>query len=190
MLLFDMYELKELSTVKKIRTMSNLLSFLFRAACWVYPVLQIYCMFFRFDEVLAWVKPSLGDNFTFSSLSFGHHVVIFAISCLPMFMTLLICQRLSQLFRLYGQGFLFEIENIKLIKSIGVYIIAGQFVQLIYQPLMMFAVTFYKPAGEHLISFTISTTNFAMLITGFVVLTASWIVQEAHELKLDTELTF
>jgi hypothetical protein len=176
--------------MKKIKTMSHLLSILFHAACWVYLLIQIYYMFFNLDGFLTWLRPILGLTYNFSNLSFGQHIVIIALSCIPMSITILIYHQLAKLFRLYEQGYLFKIENIKLIKSIGICILANELIQFLYQPFMSFILTFYKPVGEHMIGISFGTSNLAMVVTGLVVLTASWIAEEAHELKLDTQLTF
>lgn len=168
--------------------MSYLLSLLFLAACWIYPLIQTYFIFFHLDEVMAWAK--LDNTLDLSNLSLEHRLVIFAIACIPMSMVILIYRQLAKLFCLYEQGILFEMENIKLIKSIGIYIIVSKLIQFIYQPLMTFTLSYYQPVGKHFIALSFGTTNFAMLVTGFVVLTASWIAEEAHELKLDAQLTF
>jgi len=175
--------------MKKIQITSHLLSLLFRGACWIYPIIYSYCIFFRLDEMMAWTQSASDNAYDLSNLSLGHHLVILAIACIPLSITVFICHQLAKLFRLYEQGYLFELENIKLIKSVGICMISSELIQFIYQPLMTYALTFYKPAGEHMISWAFGTTNVTTLITGFVILMASWIAGEAHALKTDVQLT-
>lgn len=175
--------------MKKIKTMSHHLSRLFHAACVAYPLLQFYFIFFNLDFFLAWAKPMLGLT-DFSNLYLGQHLAIIVISTIPMSITVFIYHQLAKLFRLYEQGYLFEIENIKLIKSIGICILINELAGFIYQPFMSLALTFYNPVGERMLGIGFGPSNLAMVVTGLVVLTASWVAEEAHELKLDTQLTF
>ncbi|HAU0774229.1 TPA: DUF2975 domain-containing protein, partial [Legionella pneumophila] len=80
-------------------------------------------------------------------------------------------------------------ENIKLIKSISIYMILGELVQLIYQPLITAALTFNNPTGERFISITLGSANASTLITAFIILVASWILKEANQLQSDSQLT-
>ncbi|HAU0789366.1 TPA: DUF2975 domain-containing protein, partial [Legionella pneumophila] len=82
-----------------------------------------------------------------------------------------------------------EEENIKLIKSISIYMILGELVQLIYQPLITAALTFNNPTGERFISITLGSANASTLITAFIILVASWILKEANQLQSDSQLT-
>lgn len=174
--------------MNKIKKMSHLLSSLFYASCLVYPILEFCGIFFDLDEMMAWAKPK-DSVYQFANLSFTHHLVVFFIYSIPIFITVFICYQLGKLFQLYGRGFLFEKENIKLIKSIGIGMIVGELCQLLYRPVMSYVLTFYKPFGERSISVLIGTSNFATLLTGFVILTASLIIQEAQKLKTDVQFT-
>jgi hypothetical protein len=121
--------------------------------------------------------------------SFAHRCILLAIEWLPLTITVLICHKLAILFRLFEKGYLFEEENIKLIKQVSIYMILGECIQLIYQPLITAALTFNNPAGERFASITLKSANLSTLITAFIILVASWIIQEAHQLKSETQLT-
>lgn len=121
--------------------------------------------------------------------SLAHRGIILAIEGLPLSITILICYKLAKLFKLFEQGYLFEEDNIKLVKQISIYMIVGELIQLIYQPLITAALTFNNPVGERFISITLNSTNLSTLITAFIILVASWIIQEAHQLKSETQLT-
>jgi len=175
--------------MRKIQKNSRRLSLLFSAICWLYPLLCIYLFFFHFDMLMAWAKDLSDINYNVSGLSWVHQIIIFMICAAPVSIAVFICNRIAQLFRLYEQGILFEVANIKLIKSIGIYMIVGELVQLIYQPLVTYALTCMKPAGQHMVIVEFGTPNFAALVTGFVIVMASWIIEEAHELQVDKQLT-
>lgn len=187
MLLFNLKSLNGVLDVNKIKRASRLLSLLFQTVCWVYPVLSVYLFFSHPNSVFEWAD--LGANFNFSDLSVSQHLVTLALYSVPLGILVLIYHKLAKLFSLYEKGCLFEPQNIQLIQSIGVYMIMSQMIQFIYQPLMTFALTFHQPTGQHIISLSFGSTNFATLVTGFVIVTASWIIAEAHQLKTDVQLT-
>ena len=124
-----------------------------------------------------------------SFYSLIHKAIIFTIQLLPLSITIGICYRLAQLFHLYEEGSLFELDNIKIIKQISIFMITGELIQIIYQPLITAALSFNNPAGQRFASITLGSTNLTTLITAFIILIASWIVKEAHELKNDAQLT-
>ncbi|MGQ3892811.1 DUF2975 domain-containing protein [Legionella sp. CNM-4043-24] len=179
--------------MQKIKTTSQLLCFFFRAVCLLLPLVTAYLIFFHLGDVL---NAGFFDSIISSSqiqdvghFSLWHRLIILAIQLLPLSITVLICHQLAGLFHLYGQGYLFEESNIRLIKAISIYMIAGELVHIIYQPLITAALTFNNPVGERFATISLSTTNIATLITAAIILIASWIVKEAQLLKADAQLT-
>ena len=177
----------------KIKRTSHILSLLFRTLCWALPLGTAYLILFHLEAMLHWgawhsiFSGTLIENP--SQFSLTHRFIILTIELVPISITVLICHLLAKLFLLYEQGALFEEENIKLIKYISIYMILGEFIQLIYQPLITAALTFNNPAGKRMMSITLGSTNVSTLITAFIILLASWIVKEAHQLKTDSQLT-
>ena len=178
--------------MQRIKTASHALYLFFRALCFIIPSVTAYLVLFHLDSM---VKFGVWDSLISQSqiyqhdFSLGHRFIILLVDIIPLSITLLICHQLAKLFRLYEHGFLFEQDNIRFIKRIGLLMIAGEGVQLIYQPLITAALTFNNPVGERLASIGLGTTNATTLITGFIILIASWIVQEAHQLKTEVQLT-
>ncbi|WED43061.1 DUF2975 domain-containing protein [Legionella cardiaca] len=176
--------------MQKIKFTSHMLYLLFRALCWLIPLITTYLILFNIEDMLTWggwaVTPAQIHDTHFS---LTHRLAILAIQCAPLSISVLIFHKLANLFRLYEQGNLFEEENIKLIKQISIYMIAGELLQLIYQPLITAALTFNNPPGQRFASITLGTTNVSTLITACIILVASWIIKEAHQLKADSQLT-
>lgn len=192
--------------MQKIKSTSHMLYLFFRALCWILPVVTTYLILFNLEKIISWgswasMIPSVYISAKYSEVSTSlvanaphyfsiyHRLVILCIQMIPLSITVLICHKLAKLFRLYEQGYLFEVENIRLIKHIGIFMIVGELVQLIYQPLMTAALTFNNPPGERFASITLGTTNASTLITAFIILVVSWIIKEAHQLKSDSQLT-
>lgn len=179
--------------MKKIQLTSRLLSYFFKGLSWALPLVTGYFLLFDLEVITGQLgflllvpNVPIHNTLPFSML---HKGLLLAIQLIPLSMTLLICQALSKLFSLYERGDLFELENIRLIKRIGLLMILGQGLQLLYQPLMTAALTFNNPEGERLMSITMGSTNASALMTGLVILIASWIVKEANVLKTDSQLT-
>lgn len=152
--------------MNKIKNTSYLLHLFFRSLCWFIPLTTAFLILVKFD----WMC-HLGGWSTVISPERIYDL------------------NLAKLFKLFEQGYLFEEDNIKLIKQVSIYMILGEFVQLIYQPLITAALTFNNPAGERFASITLKSANLSTLITAFIILVASWIIQEAHQLKSETQLT-
>lgn len=178
--------------MKKIQKTSHILHILFRVLCWAIPSATAYFILFNIERMLnwgAWPFISFTQIHDPAHYSLLHRLIILAIQLLPLSITVIIFNKLSKLFSLYEKGTLFEEENIKLIKSISIYMILGELVQLIYQPLITAALTFNNPTGERFISITLGFANASTLITAFIILVASWILKEANQLQSDSQLT-
>ncbi|STX39357.1 DUF2975 domain-containing protein [Legionella feeleii] len=179
--------------MKKIQLTSHILNLFFRILCWLIPIATVFLSLFHIEDMLNWGAWASIISSTHiqdpSNYSLTHRLVILAIQFLPLSITVLICHKLAKLFGLYEKGDLFEEENIILIRSISIYMILGELVQLIYQPLITVALSFNNPPGERFASITLGTTNVSTLITAFIILVASWILKEANQLKSDSQLT-
>lgn len=178
--------------MQKIKTTSRIISLFFYTLCWVPPFLVSYFILFHFNYMLSmgyWrdvvlTSEILGDHF-----SFLHRFIILLIQFLPLSIGILIYNKLAKLFQLYEQGILFETENIILIRDISIFLIIGELIGLIYEPLICLALSYNNPIGKRFWTITFSSTNVSTLVTAFIILVASWIVKEAHQLKADAELT-
>jgi hypothetical protein len=179
--------------MKKIKSASRVLSLLFQALCFIFPIGVLYMMFFHLEMMMRFIDASsLASpyiSYKLSHFTYSHQAVILAIQAIPVSITVYIFHQLAKLFGLYEKGFLFEEENIRLIRSISLFMMIGELIQLIYQPMMTVALTFNNAPGERLASITIGTSNLSTFITGMIIFIASWIIKEAQQLKSDAELT-
>lgn len=178
--------------MNKIQRTSYLLHLLFKSLCWMAPLVTVYLIVFNIEGMLnwgAWSSIITTDKIQNLNYSFAHRLIILAIQLLPLSITVMIFRNLSKLFSLYAQGHLFEEDNIKLIKGISIYMILGELIQLIYQPLITASLSFSNPVGQRFASITMGTTNLGTLMTAVIILVASWIIKEASQLKSDSQLT-
>ena len=179
--------------MNKIQSTSNMLFHFFRALCWLIPLTMTYLILFNLQGTINWgfwtsfvTTTEMPDASHFSLM---HRLVILAVQLIPESITVLICYQLAKLFQLYTDGILFAEENIKRIRAIGTYMIAGQLINLIYQALISITLTYNNPVGQHLLTLSFGTTNLSTLVTGLIIIIASWIIKEAHQIKSDSQLT-
>lgn len=179
--------------MKKIQRASRFLRLFFLSLCWFLPLLHTIIVFFYMEEMLNWgfwasVLPStkvLNPHF-----SILHRLIILCIEFLSLSMTWFIFYKLAKLFALYEKGILFEEENIKLIKGISIFMLIGEFMQILCQPMLNIALTYYNPpVSNRIIPIGIGTANITTLVTALIILMASWILKEAHQIKSDYQLT-
>lgn len=177
----------------KIKTTSHILSLFFRTLCWFMPIIIGSLILFDLEDLRRFGMWSEIVMFQYthniSNFSWTHKFIILAIEALPLSITIMICHKLAQLFRLFEKNYLFENENIKLIKHISIYMLLGEAVKLIHQFLMSAALTFNNPIGERFAALHLSISNASTLITACIIFIASWIMQEAQQLKYDAQLT-
>lgn len=129
------------------------------------------------------------QNDILHELTFNDRVFGFAVSALPMLVELFILISLIKLFKLYEQGEIFSLNNVRYIRNIGYALMASQIVDLIYQALMGLALTLNNPHGHRYMKISIDQNNFAILFAGCIVILISWIMAEGCKLREEQQLT-
>src|SRR3989338_2562226 len=117
-------------------------------------------------------------NHILHPLSATDKLLGFFVSTIPMLVDLFILYSLIKLFKLYEQGEIFLINNVKHIRNIGYALLVSQIINPIYEGLMGLVLTLGNPPGHHLrlIAITLDQTNVGILLTGFLVILISWIM--------------
>ena len=171
----------------KIKITSRMLSLIFFTACIAHPFINLYAIIYYLPQGMQWTLLPADD---FSHFSLIHHFIILVASYIPIACTVMIYFQLGQLFRLYEKKILFARENIDRIRCIGKYVLLKPLVFcFLYQPLMMYILTYLKPMGQHQIMLSFSTDDLNAVITGIVIVVASWIATEANKLNKDLQFT-
>ncbi len=173
--------------MNKITKTSRALSMAFFFVCGLYPLMHLYAALEYLPSLMSWTLLPSEQLSHFSTL---HQSLIIALSYTPVVFTVIICFQLGQLFRLYEKAKFFEQDNIGRIHCIGKYMLIGQVIQcLLYEPLMMWILTYTQPVGHRLVMFSFGTASLSTLVTGVIIIVASWIATEAHQLKTEVQLT-
>ena len=107
----------------------------------------------------------------------------FLISLIPTSLVMLICYYLISLFKLYQTGVIFSLDNVRLIKKIGIVLFLSQIVQPFYQFLLSMSLTWENPIHHRYGFISLNQTSFGILLTGLILILISWIMAEGHKLK-------
>ena len=159
-------------------------------------------------EVLFWIQAptplSLGNIFSGTGIAVtfipkaidilhpftvANRVNGFLVSLIPVAMIMLICYYLMSLFKLYQEGTIFSLKNVKLIKKIGLTLSISQLVQPFYQFLLSMSMTWDNPIHQRYGFIQLNQTNIAILMVGLILILISWIMAEGHKLKEEQDYT-
>lgn len=180
--------------MSKVKRTSKMLYLLFTGLTWLTPLALIATLFINqallfhyglYSEVVSAARVYQPEEF-----SWLHRIIILCISAIPVSITTFIFYNTARLFKLYYQGALFENENIIVIRRIGILMVLSQLCLPIYQLLQGMALTYANPVGmKKFMGITLGSNNFSTIVTGVIIIFASWIVMEARELHLESQLT-
>lgn len=111
------------------------------------------------------------------------------IGLLPSAIIMAILYFLIKLFKLYEQGKIFTVLNVKYIKNVGITMLIGQVVNFIYEGLISFALTFHNPAGHKVATVSFGTFDVYNILTAIMVIVISWIMAEGCKLQEEHQYT-
>lgn len=123
------------------------------------------------------------------TLSVTERLLGFLVNMLPTAVELFILYSLIQLFKMYGKGEIFSLNNVRYIRNIGYALIVGQLINPIYQCLMGVVITIHNPHGYRYCSITVDQTNIGLLLMAVIVILVSWIMAEGCKLREEQQLT-
>lgn len=113
----------------------------------------------------------------------------FLVGSMPLLVELFILYSLIKLFKLYEQGEIFSLQNVRYIRNIGYGLLVGQIIHPIYEFLMGIVLTWRNPPGHRFASMTLDQTNIGILLTAVLVILISWIMAEGCKLREEQQLT-
>lgn len=179
--------------MNKIKRLSTIFRILFQLAFIILPIiLALYWIFAPSSFAQA-------NGFSLSFLPSSVHIMYkltastkllgFLINLIPVGISMLILYFLIKLFRLYEQGAIFTINNVRYIKNIGYTMLIGQLLNPIYDLLISFALTFKNPPGHRYALITLDNTNIAIIVTAFIIILIAWIMAEGCKLREEQDYT-
>lgn len=179
--------------MKHSQLMCRSLAILFKSACYIWPLLSIYFIFFNLP--LAFKLGYFRDIIAYSAIESPHAFIFFdkliliTIETLSLFPSLFIFYALQQLFKEYANSQYFETKNNMIIKRIGTWMLLGQLLHPAYQCLMTVYLTRYNQPGHHLLSLSLGSQNISAILTALIVFVCAHIMHQASLLARDNALT-
>jgi hypothetical protein len=112
----------------------------------------------------------------------------FGVSMLPGAVVMYILAQLSRLFGLYEQGQFFTRANVAIFQRLGWSILAWAGCDFLRIVGLGIVLTLHRPAGQRLLVVNFSSDQVLMALIGMVVLTISWVMDEARKIEEERAL--
>lgn len=176
--------------MSKINRISNGFRLLFQILFFMYPIFVIATWLGGITlpaQNISFAR--LPVDVDLHSLRFFIRFLACMVEMLPTAVVMMGFYYLVQLFKLYSQSNIFGLQNVILIKKIGVTLIAQVFASIITQPLLSLILTMDAPKGGHLISIGFGSDELSNLVIGGIVVLISWIMEEGRKLEEEKNLT-
>lgn len=132
---------------------------------------------------------SIGNLPIMQPFSITTKIFGFLINMIPVGVNLFILYYLIKLFSAYERGEIFLMRNVQYIKKIGYWLLAGQLLNLVYQALQSFNLTWQNPHGYRVIAVSVNAINISIVFVALLIILISWIMAEANKLQADHDLT-
>jgi hypothetical protein len=112
----------------------------------------------------------------------------FLVDLIPMAATLYGLRRLRDLFHLYENGLIFTELNVRSFRSLGRTLIVWVACSVARNSLLSIVLTLNNPPGRRVITLGLSSADFSGVFVGIVVVTISWVMDEARKITEDQAL--
>lgn len=182
--------------MRKIKRVSMFFRFFFQFLLIALPLLLVMSWLYAPQE-LVWLwgvvkmnaVPSPYLSRILHPLSSAERIYGILVSSLPLSVYLFVLYALIKLFRLYEQGEIFSLNNVRYIRQVGYALLVSQALQPFYQFIMGVVLTMHNPKGQRVAIITLDQTNVGILLTGFMVILISWMMAEGCRLREEQQLT-
>lgn len=111
------------------------------------------------------------------------------ISLVPMTITMLIYSNLITLFLMYERLSYFNLENVAIIRRIGIYLLLAEVLRPFVELAMSALLTWQNGPGHRLAVMSFKGSNLGLIVTGIMIILISWIIAEGHRLNEEQRLT-
>lgn len=97
--------------------------------------------------------------------------------------------KLICLFKLYEQGWIFQLANVRCFRNLSRTLIVWFIAQIISKPMMSVALTLHLPPGKRQVILGFGTPDLAILLVGCILAVITWVMEEGHQLQKEQDLT-
>lgn len=111
------------------------------------------------------------------------------ISIIPLSIELMMYYNFINLFLMYEQGHYFNMENVAVIRKIGIYVLLGQLISPFMEAANTVLFTWQNSPGNHMLRISFESNNLGLVVTGLLIILISRIIAEGHRLNEEQRLT-
>ncbi len=112
----------------------------------------------------------------------------FFVSCIPLFVKLVVLYSLIKLFSLYERYEFFSTQNVLYIRNTGYALLLLEVIKPISEFVLGFVLTSANPPGFRVAMVTMDDANISMILTAMLIILTSWIMSEGRKLQEEQQL--
>lgn len=158
----------------------------------VFGLPAIYALFWIFFNQI-YFYPAIQPSIPLP-VPVNHHLsaltrfLAFVAGLIPLAVTLYGLQRLRELFMLYESGSIFTERNVSCLRRLGWTLIVWVGSDVVRWSLLGIVLTLGNPPGQRMLVVGLNGGDFIGVFVGIVVLTISWVMDEARKIEEDQAL--
>ncbi|MBS0287260.1 MAG: DUF2975 domain-containing protein [Proteobacteria bacterium] len=176
--------------MNKIQSISHKMQILFETLLILAPVATIaYWTFYEFFAQVGINWFSYEFYHQTITVNYKSKILAMIVTFIPTSVIMYGIIRLKKLFFNYSNNLFFTHENVVIYRQLGKALFALVIADILIIPLLSFALSYQNPVGSRFISVAIGSSEIITLIIGFIVMTVSYVMNEAYKLELEAQHT-
>jgi len=172
----------------RIQRASRHLRYLLLAAVCLMPVVNglVWLLINQLPEL---VQDRLIPYFVTLPLPGSARIMGFAVTMMPTGVAMLGAYQLMRLFRLYEQGDIFRVSNVRCFKNLSRVLVGWFVIGIVHRSLLSMALTLHPPPGQRYITFELGSPDLTALLIGLTLAVIAWVMDEGRKLQDEQDYT-
>ncbi|WP_108648936.1 DUF2975 domain-containing protein [Dongshaea marina] len=177
--------------MSKLEVSARKFRILFQILFWVTPLVMML-FWGSYHTPLDYYSQFIPIDFSdvmLAPLTLGIRVLAFVVCLIPVAIIMFALHQLISLFRSYERGEVFSLTNANRYQKLGysmfVWVIGG----IVSSTLLTLVVSLNNPPGHRLLTLSLTGTDLINIVYGFLVLIIAHVMQRAHRINDENNLT-
>lgn len=174
--------------IERIQRASRRLRYLLMTIFWVMPVINAYVWVFMngFPKMMT---SHMLPYFVELPLPASARLMGFVVVMIPTGVAMIGAYHLVRLFRLYEQGDIFKLRNVRCYKKLSRLLIWWFAAGILCQSLLSVVLTLHHPPGQRMVTVGLASSDLTALLLGLILMVIAWVMEEGRKLQEDQDLT-
>lgn len=180
-----------MKTQNRIRKISRALKLVFIVLIAAAPVVHILIWIF-INDLPPGMMYSMARSFPVEPvfpLTPSIRLLSCAVSALPVAVFIAAGIIFIKLFTLYGKGVVFEKENVRCYRNLGIIMLIKAATGVVSRSLLSVTLTIQMGEGHRMLTVGFGSDDVSDIIIGILIILVSWIMEEARIIKEEADLT-